>query len=603
MDSPKITYKYYSNPAFCAQSEVVYTQQTPCVSPRITTSPHSKSASLRSKRIPPLGANSPRKVLPHQEYRSQIGNQRVRTDISDNPLRNVHAKTYANTSQQNEAEPPPKPGPKPSRHILIRIENQKAKTSTKRNGRNAMNTSMNESAYSRGEELEMYKVRQTKSEDGTDSNAEEETVISSRVLKHRYAEIPDDYDDYSPSKKRIIETEPVEYNVDKDSEDECKEIPTEIVRAVNGKIHRYAIIPSDDEDGIVANVNNQASPPTFHLTSPGMSRKNLEATQKLHELLATPKKVLTHSPLKSCTSSPSLRSQMNSRNVMVTPSKPILSSTPKQILNSSKSCANLASPPLPRRNTNLNSSISPRAQQRLNYGIVNPNEMSPRKQGPPNFYVRERSFDISRESNRSYDMEANKDFNKIRDNYNQQMLNTRSTAIISPRMISRRSVSSIYSDGTVFSSKRWSATPGCATLVLAAAMLALCGGLAAALSFYMMYTVGRQYYLDISVLSGFTCFLLGLLGLRTRTDRLLPNRNYISGYIVISILSLLSCGALLTLLCTDPGWGGGNLREMIGGAVTTMDGLCLILASIGAVSSCCCGQPPPDNRVANATRS
>lgn len=57
-------------------------------------------------------------------------------------------------------------------------------------------------------------------------------------------------------------------------------------------------------------------------------------------------------------------------------------------------------------------------------------------------------------------------------------------------MISRGS-SSIYSDGTVFSNNGWRATPGCATLILAAAMLALCGGLTAALSFYMMHTVSR----------------------------------------------------------------------------------------------------------------
>lgn len=55
-----------------------------------------------------------------------------------------------------------------------------------------------------------------------------------------------------------------------------------------------------------------------------------------------------------------------------------------------------------------------------------------------------------------------------------------------------RGSSSIYSSGTVFSERglaKGALSPGCATLALAAAMLALCGGLAAALSFYIMCTV------------------------------------------------------------------------------------------------------------------
>lgn len=440
MDSPKITYKYYSNPAFCAQSEVVYTQQAPCVSPRITTSPQSKMISSEQKRMPPLGANSPKKKLHSQDHRAK--NQRVKTDISDNPLRNVYSKNdgsmkYFNTSQ-NTLELPPKPGPKP-RQVLLRLNSQRNKSNISKD--QSAKKIISNNSYVHGEELEMYKVTQTTSEDGTDSNAEEETVICNRVLKHRYAEIPDDYDDYSPSKKRIIETEPEEYNVDNDSEEDAKNVPKEIITSVNGKVHRYAIIPSEeeeeedeDENPIQAKPN---SPPTFHLTSPGMPRKQLEATQKLHELLATPRKkslkTVPCSPLKSCTSSPSLRTQLNSQNsrtptgyasnIMVTPSKPIISSTPKQTLNTSKSCANLTSPPLPRRNSNFNSTISPKAQQRLHYGI--PNEISPQKYGPPNFYARERSFDKSRDSNKSFDLEANKD--------KHQMFAARSTAIISPR--------------------------------------------------------------------------------------------------------------------------------------------------------------------------
>lgn len=147
--------------------------------------------------------------------------------------------------------------------------------------------------------------------------------------------------------------------------------------------------------------------------------------------------------------------------------------------------------------------------------------------------------------------------------------------------------------------------------------------------------IGRRHYLDIGVLSGFTCLLLGLLGCRSRTRTLLPNRNYISGnsnhisyslssycryidistvgvlptlanyrsmdcvagYIVLAVFSLLNCGALLALLV----WGGttlvGTPADVLQGAVWGLGALCLVLASAGALASCCCSRTPPDNRV------
>lgn len=67
------------------------------------------------------------------------------------------------------------------------------------------------------------------------------------------------------------------------------------------------------------------------------------------------------------------------------------------------------------------------------------------------------------------------------------------------------------------------------TLAVAAFMMVLCGGVTSALCFYMMSIMGRLYYLDFGIIAGFTCLILGMLGYRTRNCYWLPHRNYISG--------------------------------------------------------------------------
>ncbi|KAI8441591.1 hypothetical protein MSG28_015165 [Choristoneura fumiferana] len=423
---------------------------------------------------------------------------------------------------------------------------------------------------SRSEDLEMaqFKLEKTK----YDRNAESDDGLEDSRQKHRYEVIRDfdDLVDYSPTKKRIIEAdanEIDEYNVDAPDENEMKEIPTEIVKTVNGKLHRYAIVPSDDDEPVRKHVA---------ITSPVMNKKNLIATQKLHELLSTPRK------LKSYASQPSVRITPNKTISPIrfteTPQR-IVSSTPTRGVTPSKSCANLTS------SRNPASPISPKAQQKLNYGT--PGEFE-----RPDVFVtsfreksRERSFDLdrreaSRESRREYDRRSPKKDKK-------------STAIIIPRVAAPPSV---YSDETYksFTSVK-TVSAAAASLTIAALMLTLCGGLTTGLSFYMMYTVGRRYYLDFGVLAGFTCFLLGLLGLRSRRQQLLPNRNYISGYIVLSSFSLLSAFGLLLLLSMQP-QPGTALSDITSGAVCAVSALSLFVASLGVLASYCCARDPPDNR-------
>ncbi|XP_041988386.1 uncharacterized protein LOC121739863 [Aricia agestis] len=527
MESPKIVYKYYSNPAFCAQSEVVF--QKSCVTKIVSP----------NKRMPPLGANSPRKVE----------NRILRTDISDNPLRMSPAGRY------HRDEPPELP-PKPAKY-----QNQFQRQSSMI----CKPTRTIVRCRTRSEDLEMAQIRQ-KRQTRYDRNAESDDGLEDS-RRHRYEVIDyDDEMDYSPTKKRIVEadeSEVEEYNVDGPDEHELKEIPTEIVKTVNGKVHRYAIVPSDDEEKKV----------TF--TSPTMSKKNLIATQKLHELLSTPRK------LKSYASQPSVRITPNKAESPRYPDTPmkIISSTPTNV-TPSKSCANLS---MMRGTT---SPISPKAQQKLNYGLPELERdvfvTSPREK-------RERSFEMDRS-----DLSRDRSFKKKPIG----RPDAKTTAVIMPRVAPQSP--SVYSEDTYKSiSSLKTAGSAAASLTIAALMLTLCGGLTSCLSFYMMYSVGRRYYLDFGALAGFTCFLLGLLGLRSRRNQLLPNRNYISGYIVLSSFSLLSAFGLLLLLSVEPK-PGTAMNDITSGAVCSISILSLALASVGILASYCCARDPPDNRVGTA---
>ncbi|XP_053621276.1 uncharacterized protein spdo [Plodia interpunctella] len=542
MDSPKIVYKYYSNPAFCAQSEVIFAQKqsvTKIVSP--------------NRRMPPLGGNSPRK---HVETRI------MRTDISDNPLR----MSPAGARRDEPPELPPKPAKFQSRNFQRQSSLVYKPTRTVR-------------CRTRSEDLEMAQFKQER-RSKYDRNAESDDGLEdSRYNKHRYEVIKDDiYEgmDYSPTKKRIIEadaTEIEEYNVDGPDDNELKEIPTEIVKTVNGKTHRYAIVPSDDDEPIPEPVRRN----NVTFSSPMMSKKNLIATQKLHELLSTPRKLKSYASQPSVHVTPN-KSAISPNRYTETPSK-ISSSTPTKGVTPSKSCANLTSRSL------ATSPISPRAQQKLHYGL--PDEFNRTDVFVTSF--REKSQDRSLDFNRR---DLSRESKRMKD-----QKKDRTTAVIMPRLAAP--APSVYSDDT-YKSLSLIKQGSRASLTVAAMMLTLSGGLTTGLSFYMMYSLGRRYYLDFGVFSGFTCFLLGLLGCRSRRQHLLPNRNYISGYIVLSSFSLLSAVGLILLLSLDPK-PGTPLSDITSGAVCGVSLLSLSLASIGVFASYCCARDPPDNRVGSST--
>ncbi|XP_018575982.1 uncharacterized protein LOC108914616 [Anoplophora glabripennis] len=257
------------------------------------------------------------------------------------------------------------------------------------------------------------------------------------------------------------------------------------------------------------------------------------ATQKLHELLSTPKKI--NSTSRNCTPQKILSPQ-SGRKVI----PPALSPKEFQIPSNS--------PPKIRSHTS-------KAQQKLNYAL-----------GTRQLVEQDK----------------------------------RHTAIVAPMCSSP--IHSVYSETTYSNkSESWmNLSIGNksvrSTLAVAALLMLLCGTVTSGLCFYMISIMGRLYFLDFGIVAGFTCLILGLLGFRTNNVYWLPNRNYISGYLVLSVFSLLTCVGLLVLLVMQPR-PGTPLADITSGAVCGISVFSLILAVSGVVSSYCCKYPPPDNRV------
>eukprot|EP00102_Acyrthosiphon_pisum_P007865 XP_003243641.1 PREDICTED: uncharacterized protein LOC100572339 [Acyrthosiphon pisum] len=136
------------------------------------------------------------------------------------------------------------------------------------------------------------------------------------------------------------------------------------------------------------------------------------------------------------------------------------------------------------------------------------------------------------------------------------------------------------------------------TLWSAAMVLVVSGTASCMLCFYLMSRRGRLYYLNAGLLAAAVCLVLGFPGFRSQQWRWLPNRNYVTGYILVALFSALETCALW-LMCQstvlDPA-----LNDIGAGVVCGISALSVTLACLGISTSYCCRYPPPDNRVAHA---
>ncbi|KAK9886650.1 hypothetical protein WA026_017571 [Henosepilachna vigintioctopunctata] len=523
---------YYTNPAFSQQSEF-YNYQNKKL--------HKSQISLRQS---PVGAQTPHKILDNSmcddtnlndTYEEQDFYEEVLVDDSGV----IKGKKIVIVSQnQNEGRSYIQSQQNLSREVEVTYTASEERIAKKQRYEYIpMKENTSPTRQNRVKELE-----------DTDLNSSRYEVIDveeeGSTTKNRYALVP-------------LE------DLNKQTIHRISRTPSQRISTTN--LHRYEYIDDPIEDSINSDyrarntsryhLNQHNSPPRnpgnlsyqntsrydyIHGQTPERTSQrsmNMTPTQKLHEILSTPKKLPMRQDVSQKVLSP--QSHRRTQSIQRTPVvDPFV--TPKK--------------PSPKKQTPSRNS---KAQQKLNYSIGS-------RQMTPN--TKEK----------------------------------RHTAMVAP--ICSSPVQSVYSE-TTYSNKSESwmnlsvkKPPIQATLAVAALMMFVCGGLSSGMCFYMMSLIGKVYYLEFGIVSGFACLTLGVLGFRTRYCHWLPNRNYISGYIVLSVFSLLTCAALLILLFMQPR-PGTPLADMTSGAVSGISVLSLCLAATGVVSSYCCSYPPPDNRV------
>ncbi|KAL1132370.1 hypothetical protein AAG570_010325, partial [Ranatra chinensis] len=155
---------------------------------------------------------------------------------------------------------------------------------------------------------------------------------------------------------------------------------------------------------------------------------------------------------------------------------------------------------------------------------------------------------------------------------------------------------------STFSKASWATLPTVhlpvETLCCIGFILLLSGAASCILCFYILTLTGRKYFLDFGAISGFTSFILGLLSFRTNKWKWLPHRNYLTGFLMLALFSMVSCGCLAGILYAVL-TKNSSIMDTLGGVVC---GMCAVVTTgslLGLVTSGCCHRPPPDNRVAH----
>lgn len=70
----------------------------------------------------------------------------------------------------------------------------------------------------------------------------------------------------------------------------------------------------------------------------------------------------------------------------------------------------------------------------------------------------------------------------------------------------------------------------------------------------------------------------------------------ISGYVLVTVFSLLNCCGLLVLLGLNP-YPGTPFHDVTTGVILALSSLIVLIISLGVITSKWCIAPPPDNRV------
>ncbi|XP_076259527.1 sanpodo [Rhynchophorus ferrugineus] len=384
-----------------------------------------------------------------------------------------------------------------------------------------------------------------------------------------------------------------------------RKVQEEHVEVVPGVVHRYAIIEPEDETELTNRNERYALVPVSELNQVvGTQKKNRyeyipdSSPAKVHQnmnryeyIQTTPSKTGSrYEPLQQSTPQASqIRPEYIPQNSYRPGTNPIATQKLVELLTT------------PRKSRILNQATPQK--------VLSPH--SPRKlASPPLSPIPKDPFQTPRSTpQRIARPQPN---SKVQQKLNyalaskQMAQDKRSTAIVPPMCSSP--IQSVYSE-TTYSQKSESwmnlslnrPVTG-KSLTISSLVLFLCGNGISGLSFYMISLIGQWYYLDLALAAGFACAIMGMAGCRSRNVYWLPNRNYLSGYLLLNIFSILTCVGLLLLKIQNP-QPGKPLADVTSGAVCGFSVMILILSITGLISSYCCKYPPPDNRVQHCSPS
>uniref|UniRef100_A0A1A9WN32 Sanpodo n=1 Tax=Glossina brevipalpis TaxID=37001 RepID=A0A1A9WN32_9MUSC len=381
--------------------------------------------------------------------------------------------------------------------------------------------------------------------------------------------------------------------VDKNSNQRYQMVPTaeneelvddnhEVIQMHNGKAHRYAVIPTednDDEDDYDIshdpennNTEEETCLSTTDLNKSHHQRVALNGERNRSPICtSTPQKLLSgpncsshpNTPMKNLAATKMLQEILSTppRNVMMQRSFRSQPNTPRtNYIWSSQRDLNRPHSDVPRKNSQL-------SPQRLYYETV------------------------------KQPMALTQTL--------KQNERDRTMAVIQPRLATSRQIHSEIEeedcnsiqakslDNNLYPQKIANAT---VTLAIVSLMLVLGSSMNLGLIVYMIARMGKSFYLQFSLMAAFCGFGLGFLGFRSRHCEWLPNRSYISGYVLLTIFCLLKCCGLLVILVLDP-FPGLPLHDVTTGVILALSTFSMFFIGLGVIGSLWCYRPPPDNRV------
>ncbi|XP_031621037.1 uncharacterized protein LOC116339344 [Contarinia nasturtii] len=368
-----------------------------------------------------------------------------------------------------------------------------------------------------------------------------------------------------------------------DDDEEVVDTNHEIIEMHNGRLHRYAVIPTDDDDenGIINHVTNVHSN-VHHQNSPLKMCTNKQRLTTVAEKQQQQPKIqstlASREHLNTTMEYNESRENQMRTNYQSLKSLNYMPRTPTKNPIATQKLHELLSTPRKNQQETL--------QRQASYQTIV--QKSPNQFQLQNIYA-------TQEQRTNFTPQKLKYENK---QIHSQSIEQRTTAIISPRLHQQ----SVYMESTMDGEKPWphesfqKVENATATIAVISLMLILTGVLNSGLCLYMVTDMRRSYYLDLGIISGFASAALGAMGFRSRQCYWLPNRNYISGYVLVTIFSLLNCCGLVALLGLNP-IPGTPFHDLITGVVLALSSLIVLLISLGVITSKWCIAPPPDNRV------